>query len=476
MARRAAIQVLGRGSIPSISIHLPRAITALVVVAALTMAVAPGAFGLDPATARAGALCLAALGFWATGIVPEYLTAIGFFLIAMLFAVAPPEAVFAGFHSTAWWLVFGGLVIGVAVRRTGLGDWLAAHLVGALGHGYLGMVAGVVLVGLVLGFVMPSTLGRVLIIVPIVLALADRYGFEPGSRGRNGLVLAMVLGTFMPTAAILPSNVANMVLAGAAQAIYGLQFGYANYLILHFPVTGLLKALLIVGATWLFFRDTPRAEPATDPEAVPLSGDGRKVGLILIGALILWATDEFHGVNPAWVALGAAFLCLLPRFGVVPVDAFNHGMNLGSLFYVAGILGLGAVLAVSGAGDLLGRALVQVLPFQLDAPFLNFFDLAVFSTVLAFGTTVPGVPAVMAPIAPDLVAATGLPLETVLATSVIGFSTVVLPYQLPPLVVAMGLAKIPIRAAARLTFPLAVVTLLILTPLNYLWWRALGYL
>ncbi len=466
----------GDRPIPPLSVFIPRVAAVLVTLAALGMVAWPAAFGLDGATARAGALCLLALGFWATAVIPEYLTAIGFFLLAMLFSVAPPEAVFAGFASAAWWLVVGGLVIGVAVKRSGLGEWLAAHLVGVLGQSYLGIIAGIVLVGVVLSFFMPSTMGRVMIIVPIVLALADRYGFAPGSPGRIGIVLAMVLGTFMPSAGILPANVANMVLAGGAEAIYGITFGYGSYFVLHGPVTVVLKAILIALTTWAVFRDAPRPLEAADRAAAPLTADGRKVGLILAGALMLWASDEFHGINPAWVGLLAAFACLMPRLGVVPTDSFDRDLKVGTMFYVAGILGMGAVLAASGAGDVLGAELARLLPFRAGEPFVNFLDLAVFSTVLGIGATVPGVPAVMTPIAQDLAATTGLPLETVLMTAVIGFSNVVLPYQLPPLVVAMAMAGFRIRDVVRLTIPMAVITLVVLTPLNFLWWRWLGYL
>ena len=60
------------------------------------------------------ALTLFAIGLYATRIIPEFLTAFAYFLVAMLFAVAPASVVFSGFQSTAFWLIFSGLIIGVA--------------------------------------------------------------------------------------------------------------------------------------------------------------------------------------------------------------------------------------------------------------------------------------------------------------------------------------------------------------------------
>ncbi len=39
---------------------------------------------------------------------------------------------------------------------------------------------------------------------------------------------------------------------------------------------------------------------------------GKRLLVILGFALLLWVTDNVHGISPAWVALGAAIVCLLP--------------------------------------------------------------------------------------------------------------------------------------------------------------------
>ncbi len=55
-----------------------------------------------------------------------------------------------------------------------------------------------------------------------------------------------------------------------------------------------------------------------------------------------------------------------------------------------------------------------------------------------------------------------------------GFSTPLLPYQAPPLIVAMQLAHLRSAEAITLVLSIALVTLTMLLPLDYLWWRALG--
>jgi di/tricarboxylate transporter len=199
-----------------------------------------------------------------------------------------------------------------------------------------------------------------------------------------------------------------------------------------------------------------------------------RLSLILAAALALWATDFIHHVSPAWIALGAALLCLLPRVGILPPGAFNGEINYSSLFYVAGILGLGAVVAHSGLGDELARAVVETVGFVPGETGRNFAAMVLVTMAVALVATNPGVPAVMTPLAPAISEASGLGLETVLMSQVVGFSIFLLPYQTPPVIVGLHLGGVPVHRAIKLTLLLAAVSLIVLLPLNYLWWTVIG--
>lgn len=104
--------------------------------AALALYLRPETVGLAPALGPAAALVLLALGLWATGALPFHVTTLSLFVLAVVLEIAPPRVIFAGFASSALWLVFGGLVIGAAVQTTGLGRRLARLLVGRLEGSY----------------------------------------------------------------------------------------------------------------------------------------------------------------------------------------------------------------------------------------------------------------------------------------------------------------------------------------------------
>ena len=207
-----------------------------------------------------------------------------------------------------------------------------------------------------------------------------------------------------------------------------------------------------------------------------MSPQERRLAWLLAFSLLMFATDFIHGISPAWVSLGTGVLCLMPPLGVVTPADFSARINVVLLVYVAGILGLGAVVADSGVSAAVSE---RLLAWASLAPGADVHDVAMLSAIgagLAALTTATGVPAVLTPLAREFAAATGLPLMTVLMLQVVPFSTVFLPFESPPIMVAMQIGDVSIRPASKLCLALAAITIVILLPLDYLWWQLLGYL
>ena len=358
---------------------------------------------------------------WATSLLPEFITALLFFAVAMVAKIAPADVIFGGFASSAFWLVFSGFVLGIAIRKTGLADRAAS------------------------------------------------------TRAWYGLALAVGFGTFQLSATILPANVPNLVMSGAAEGSYGIHLNYLPYLLLHTPVLGWLKgAVLIMLICWLF-PGKPHAPRDLTP-AEPMSRDEKRLAWMLAVVLLLWVSESWHGIGPAWTGLAAAVITLLPRVGFINGDEFSSGVNIRTCIYVAGILGLAITVTQTGIGSAVGEALLQVMPLDAEKPFTSFLALTGITTALNFIMTANGVPALYTTLAQSFADATGFPLLSVIMIQVLGYSTPLLPYQASPIVVAMALGKVPARAGMLLCIALATATYLLLLPLDYLWFSVLGKL
>lgn len=412
---------------------------------------------------------------WATSLLPEFLTALLFFTAAMIAKIAPPEVIFGGFASSAFWLVFSGFVLGVAIRKTGLADRAARALSSRLTDSWPLMVASVVLLTYALAFVMPSNMGRIALLMPIVAAMAKRAGIADGSRAWFGLALAVGFGTFQLSATILPANVPNLVMSGAAEGSYGIHLNYVPYLLLHTPVLGILKGLILIGLICWLFPGAPKSVKDLTPPA-PMGRDEKRLAWLLAVVLVMWVTESWHGIGPAWTGLAASLVVMLPRIGFITGEEFSAGVNMRTCIYVAGILGLAITVTQTGIGSAVGEALMRVMPLNADAPFTSFLALTGITTALNFIMTANGVPALYTTLAQSFSDATGFPLLSVIMIQVLGYSTPLLPYQASPIVVAMGLGRVPARAGMLLCLALAVATYLVLLPLDYLWFSILGRL
>ncbi|EAR5802454.1 anion permease [Salmonella enterica] len=412
---------------------------------------------------------------WATSLLPEFITALLFFTVATAAKIAPPDMIFGGFASSAFWLVFSGFVLGIAIRKTGLADRAARALSAKLTDSWLLMVSSVVLLSYALAFVMPSNMGRIALLMPIVAAMAKRAGIADGTRAWYGLALAVGFGTFQLSATILPANVPNLVMSGAAEGSYGIHLNYVPYLLLHTPILAWLKgAVLIALICWLF----PGA-PCTPREAeasAPMSRNEKRLAWMLTVVLTMWVTESWHGIGPAWTGLAAAVVTMLPRIGFISGDEFASGINIRACIYVAGILGLALTVTQTGIGNAVGETLLHVMPLDTQKPFTSFLALTGITTALNFIMTANGVPALYTTLAESFAAATGFPLLSVIMIQVLGYSTPILPYQASPIVVAMALGKVPAKAGMLLCLALAAVTYLVLLPLDYAWFRVLGKL
>ena len=452
----------------------PATISLLGVVAGAIVWLLPPPAGADPDMMRIAGVVIVAIALWATSAVPEYFTAIIFFFLAMVLTDAGAPVVFSGFHSAAVWMIFGGLVLGAAVQETGFGKRLAGNLLRIFPRSYFGILCGVTLVGAVLCLIIPSNTGRIVIMIPIFMALSDRVGFAPGSAGRAGVTLAAGAGSVYPSLAVLPAAVPNLAWVGAVESIHGVKITYGEYLIANFPVMGTVAILTI---PFIVYRLFPDKISGTDVEIEQVEGSAAQTRLImvLVAALGLWLTDFAHGLSPAWVALGASVLCLMPRIGVVPTNIIVGKVSYAPWFFVAGVIGMGAVVAKAGLGTQISAFLFDIVPLAPNDDLANFFKVGAVGFAMGIVTTVPGQPAIMTTLASDISAITGWPLLTVLLTQPISWSMAPFAYQLPPLVLAANMGCVSMRRLARLMLVMAALTWIVMMPLQYLWWQALGY-
>lgn len=419
---------------------------------------------------KAAGLGIAALSLFATRAVPEIVTAFAIFLAALFFV--PREAVFSGFMSGGFWLLVSGITLGAAITATGLAARVSERLIALTGPSYSKAILVIAGAGLALGVLIPSTMPRIVVMIPIAAALAERLGLAPDGKGAIGLVATAATATLLPTFTILTANLPTIVHVGAMDQLYGIHTAYSGYLIQHLPVN-MLRFALIVLLMAGFTRETVTSLPAS-ADAIPARPEQRRLLLVLGAAILLWATDFIHGIAPAWIAMGAAALVLWPRFGMLKPSAMKEEIDLTPAIFFASIVTVVATARAAGLDQRLADYIITGLPLG-DGGLASLYGVYGFSVILSHLTTAPAAPAVLVPFAEPLSQATGFSLEAISMTQIIGISTPLIPYQAPPLIVAMSLSKVPAAVFMKLCIWLGLAVTIVGLPMTYLWWQLIGF-
>ena len=458
----------------SFTLNLSKIIFLIALLFSILLLIVPPPLEMEPKVTRAAAVVLLAIALWSTAVIPAALASLIFLFSAVVLAAAPASIVFSGFYAGATWLLFGGLVIGLGVRRSGLDVRLINTLLKRLPSSYLGIVYGVFSVALMLAWVVPSASARVALLVPIILSLSKKLGFGPGSKGQAGLVLASAMGTMTPAFGILPSNVPNMALFGAIESIHGIRLSYGEYLLLNFPVIGIGALLIYPLVITFLFKDRP--QPGfKDGLSEQWSFAETRLLIILMAALALWVTDAMHGLSPAWVALGAAIIFLLPKVGVLAPKILSTEIDYSPMLFLSGVIGLGAVATHSGLGEIIAISLLEVVPLEPGADSTNFSLMVLIGTVVGIFTTMPAQPSVMVPMASAMELASGWSLKSVLMVPVFTWTMFPFFYQAPPVVLAVALGDVRISWVIRMLIVYMVLSIIVLLPIHFLWGQSLGF-
>lgn len=312
------------------------------------------------------AIFILAIWAWVFSPLSDTYVSLAAALALVLSGLLTPDQFTASLGTSAVWLLVAAVVMAQALTASGLTRRATARLVTLartprqLAHLYnLALFLTVYLV--------PSPSGRAALALPIYLALAEALPDRPK--------LIKALGILAPST-ILVSAVASFIGAGAhlvtaeILAAYGLEtIGFLEWMILGSGL-GLLASLLVTELVFALFRPQDQAVAArlkvsledfetegSYPVRGALTRDEKNIALILSGAILLWCTESFHGIEPVIIALLGALAATAPSIGCISLGPALKKAPWPMLIFMATTLAIGTALADSGAAQWLAESL-----------------------------------------------------------------------------------------------------------------------
>jgi solute carrier family 13 (sodium-dependent dicarboxylate transporter), member 2/3/5 len=307
--------------------------------------------GLDPVAHRAIAIVGLMLVYWMTEALDHGLTALVGCLLFWLLHVAPPAVAFSGFATPTPWFMLGGLLIGQAVRETGLAKRLGYYAVHAAQGSPTRVLLGFTILVCVLSLLLSSS-AQVATLAPVAMGVVAALGLSPHSNTAKGLFLVLSYVSSTCGKMILSGGV--VVLAwGIMEKQAGVHVLWSQWFLAFLPLT--IPTILASWLTmrWLYPPETTQpSDCASWHDTVRSLGswsrDERKVLGWLLLAITLWATDFLHHGSPAAIGITIGLILTVPGLGVLDMKAVK-AVNFLLIIFTGGVVSMANVLTETHA-------------------------------------------------------------------------------------------------------------------------------
>lgn len=344
-------------------------------IAALLIWVLP--MGLEPAIHKAFAVLTFMVVSWIVGAVEYGTTALcGAFLFWAL-GVTTFDVAFSGFTSPVTWFVFGALLIGQAVTRTGLANRLGYLILQLVGFSYGRLLFGFLSLTLILQLLVPSPNAQIVILAPVAIGLVTAFGLGPYSNVATGLFVAMASASGFFSRMFL-SGTHAIFARGLIEGQTGEQILWSQWVMAFLPLMPLTLMAYWVTIRWLYPGETLTGSGGKQylQEAIHNLGawsrSEKKTLFWLLLGIGLWATDFLHHTHPALIGIGLGLLLALPKIGVLDATAVK-AVNFPLILFLAGAISLGKVLIAVDALTPVTQGMMDWMPALLTNPWSGSF-------------------------------------------------------------------------------------------------------
>lgn len=362
---------------------------------------------------------------------------------------------FSGFINSNVILFVAMFIVGGALFETGMANEIGS-LVTKFARSERGLIVAImVIVGVMSGFL--SNTGTAAVLIPVVIGIAAKSGYK-----RSRLLMPLVFAAAMGGNLSLIGAPGNMIAQSALEPL-GLSFGFFEYAVVGLPI---LIAGILFYAT-IGFRILPNHDTEEDDSIFDETQEFNSVPkwkkvlslVILIATLVGMIFEEKIGVKLCITGGVGALLLILT--GVISEKDALKSIDLKTIFLFGGTLSLAKALEVTGAGELIADKVIGALgdhPSPIVFTFVVFLLCCVMTNFMSNTATT----ALMAPICLSIAQGMGADPRAVLMACVIGGSCAyATPIGMPANTMVVGAGNYKFIDYAKSGLPLIVIATVI---------------
>ena len=324
------------------------------------------------------------------------------------------QTAFAGFIDSNVILFVAMFIVGGALFETGMANKIGGIVTHFAKTERQLIVAIMVIVGVMSGFL--SNTGTAAILIPVVIGIAAKSGYS-----RSRLLMPLVFAAAMGGNLTLIGAPGNMIAQSGMEGI-GLKFGFFDYAKVGVPI-------LIVGIIYFAFigyKFLPNKE-GSDEGIFDESKDFSHVPkwkqylslVILLLTLVGMIFEEQLGIKLCVIGCMGALALMIT--GVISEKDALASIDLKTIFLFGGTLSLAAALEQTGAGELIAEKVIGMLGDN-PSPYILTFVIFMLCCVMTNFMSNTATTALMVPIGISIAQGMGADQRAVLMACVIGGS------------------------------------------------------
>ena len=392
----------------------------------------------------------------------------------------------SGFSNTALALVGGALFIAAAMMQTGLDKRIALFVLSKIGAKTNRVLAGVIVVGLILSFFVPSTTARVSCMVPIVMGIIVAFGVNKKSKFAGVMMIAVAQADSIWNIGIKTAAAQNMIAVGFIEKQLGAYITWMDWFIAAAPFAVIMSIVLY----YLLLKIMPPEtnEVAGGKEAIaraiaelgPMKIGEKKLLIMSVILLFFWSTEKIlHPFDTSSTTIAAIAIMLLPNIGIMTWKEAQAKIAWGTLILFGVGISLGSVLLSTKAAAWMAKFIVIGFGLQTMPTLTILAVLAAFLIIIHLGfASATALAAAMIPILISILQGITLPGINVVGMTmilqyVVSFG-MILPVNAPQNMVAYGTDTFEVKDFIKVGIPLTIIGYLLILLFGATYWKWLG--
>ena len=440
--------------------------------AALGLGLLPPPAGLAPVGWATAGIALLMAVWWATEAVPVAATALLPLVLFPLRGVADIGATAAPYANPLIYLFLGGFLIALGMQRWDLHRRIALTIVAAVGDRPHALVAGFMAATAILSMWVSNTATTMMMLpiaISVVVVVTGRGEDELDGEERNfavALMLGIAYAASIGGLGTLIGTPPNALLAAFLSGTYGVEIGFARWMLLGLPLVAVLLPLCwlaLVGVAYRFRLHRRLGGGTVVGEALaamgPISPPEKRVAAVFALVAALWILRPLlaerlgiAGLSDAGIAVfGALLLFVLPadwrRREFLLNWTWARRLPFEVLVLFGGGLSLAAAVDRTGLAAWIGQGLAGLGAWPTVALIAAVVLLIIFLTELTSNTATT---AAMLPVVASLAVGLGAPPLALAAPAALAASCAfMLPVATPPNAIVFGSGHVTIPQMVR---------------------------